>query len=38
LQKLQCGQHVDVLSLSSGDFEHEEHQRLEEIYQRIFLG
>ena len=38
LQKLRCGQHVDVLSLSSGDFEHEEHQRLEEEYQRIFLG
>src|SRR6266851_3775035 len=37
MQKLQCDQHVDVLSLSSGDFEHEEHQRLEEEYQRIFL-
>ena len=37
LQQLQCGQQVDVLSLSSGDFEHEEHQRLEEEYQRIFL-
>ena len=29
LQRLQCGQHVDVLSLASSDFEHE-HQRLEE--------
>ena len=38
LQKLQCGQHVDVLLLSSGDFEHEEQQRLEEEYQRIFVG
>ncbi len=37
LQQLQCGQHVDVLSLSSSDFEHEEHERLEEEYQRIFL-
>ncbi len=38
LQKLHCGQQVDVLSLSSGDFEHEERQRLEEEYQHIFLG
>ncbi len=38
LQKLQCGQRVDVLSLSSVDFEHEEHHTLEEEYQRIFLG
>ena len=37
LQQLQCGQHVDVLSLSSSDFEHAEHERLEEEYQRIFL-
>ena len=38
LQKLHCGQQVDVLSVSSGDFEHEEYRRLEEEYQRIFLG
>ena len=38
LQKLHCGQQVDVLSLSSGDFEHEGHRRLEEEYQRVFLG
>ena len=38
LQQLQCGQQVDVLALSSGDFEHEGHRRLEEEYQRIFLG
>ena len=38
LQKLQCGQQVDVLSVSSGNFEHEEYRRLEEEYQRIFLG
>jgi hypothetical protein len=37
LQKLQCGQQVKVVALSSGDSEHEEHQRLEEEYQRIFL-
>ena len=35
LQQLQCGQQVEVLSLSSGDFEHEGHRRLEEEYQRI---
>jgi hypothetical protein len=38
LQQLQCGQQVEVLSLSSGDFEHEGHRRFEEEYQRIFLG
>jgi hypothetical protein len=38
LQNLQCGQQVEVLSLSSGDFEHEGQGRLEEEYQRIFLG
>ncbi len=37
LQRLQCGQHVDVLSLCSGDLEREDHQRLEEEYQSIFL-
>jgi hypothetical protein len=37
LQQLQCGQQVKVVSLSSGDCEPEEHQRLEEEYQRIFL-
>jgi hypothetical protein len=38
LQQLQCCQRVEVLSLSSGDFEHEGHRRLEEEYQRVFLG
>ena len=38
LHKLHCGQQVDVLSLSSGDCQPEEHQRLEAEYQRIFLG
>jgi hypothetical protein len=37
LQRLRCGQHVDVLSLSSGDLEHEQHQKLEEEYQRVFV-
>ena len=37
LQKLQCGQQLKVVSLSSGDSEREEHKRLEEEYQRIFL-
>jgi len=36
LQKLQCGQQVDVQSLSSGDLEHEKHLKLEEEYQRVF--
>jgi len=38
LQQLHCGQQVEVRSLSSGEFEHEGHRRLEEEYQRIFLG
>ena len=38
LQALQCGQRVEVLSLSAGDFEREEHERLEEEYQRVFRG
>jgi len=37
LQTLQCGQEVEVLWLSAGGFEREEHQRLEEEYQRVFL-
>ena len=36
LQELNEGLHVDVLSLSSGDTEQEEHQKLEEEYQRVF--
>jgi len=38
LQTLKCGQQVDVLSVPSSDFEDEGYQRLEEEYQRIFLG
>ena len=37
LQKLTEGIRVDVLALSSGEREHEEHRRLEEEYQRVFL-
>jgi hypothetical protein len=35
--RLKRGQHVDVLDLSSGHYEGEEHQRLEEEYRHIFL-
>ena len=38
LQKLQCRQRVEVLSLSAGDFKREGHEKIEEEYQRIFLG
>ena len=38
LQKLKCGQQVDVVSLSSDDLEHEEHRALEKKYQRVFVG
>ena len=38
LQWLKCGQHVEVLSLCSGESREEEHQRHEEEYQRIFVG
>ena len=37
LQRLKCGQRVDVLDLSSGDCGSEEHQRLEEEYRHISL-
>ena len=37
LQRLKCGQRVDVLDLSSGHHEAEEHQRLEEEYRHIFM-
>jgi len=38
LQLLRCGQHVEVLSLCSGESREEEHQRREEEYRRIFVG
>ena len=37
LQRLKRGQRVDVLDLSSGHYEGEEHQRLEEEFRHIFL-
>ena len=37
LQCLRCGQHVDVLSLCSGENREEEHQRREEEYRWILL-
>ena len=37
LQELEEGMRVEVLSLSSGDHEHEAHLRLEEEYQHLFL-
>ena len=38
LQKLCCGEPVEVLHLSSASFEEEEHQRLEEEYRVIFAS
>jgi hypothetical protein len=38
LQRLRCGQRVNVLSLSSSEFEGEAHRRLEEEYRRFFVG
>ena len=38
LQRLKCGQRVDVLDLSAGHHEGEEHQSLEEEYRHIFLS
>ena len=38
MQKLRCSQQVDVLSLSSGDLQEEEHQKIEEEYRRIFAS
>ena len=37
LQRLTCGQRVDVLDLSSGHHEAEEHRRLEEEDRHIFM-
>jgi hypothetical protein len=38
LQRLRCGQQVDVLSLASGGFREEGHQKIAEEYSRIFVG
>ena len=38
LQRLRCGQRVEVLSLCSSESREEEHLRPEEQYRRIFVG
>ena len=38
LQRLRCGQRVEVLSLCSGESREDEYQRREERYRRIFVG
>ena len=38
LQRLRCGQRVEVLSLCSSESREEENQRREEEYRRIFVG
>ena len=38
LQRLRCGQQVEVLTLCSRESREEEHKRSEEEYRRIFVG
>ena len=38
LQRLGCGQQVEVLSLASGDIPERRHQWMEELYSRMFVG
>jgi hypothetical protein len=38
LQRLKCGQRVEVLSLCSDESREKEHERREEEYRRIFVG
>ena len=38
LQRLPCGQYVEVLSLATGDSQKEERRSIEEAYSRIFVG
>ena len=38
LQRLKCGQRVEVLSLFSDEGREKEHERREEEYRRIFVG
>jgi hypothetical protein len=38
LQRLRCGQRVDVLSLSSSEFDSGPQHRIEEEYRRVFIG
>ena len=37
LQKLGCGQQVEVLSLASGDIPEKRHRWMEELYSRMFV-
>ena len=38
LQRLGCGQQVEVLSLASGDIPEKRHRWREELYNRMFVG
>jgi len=38
LQKLDCSQQVEVLSLTSGDIPEKRHRWMEELYSRMFVG
>ena len=38
LQRLGCGQQVEVLSLASGDIPEKRHQWREKLYNRMFVG
>src|SRR5439155_22984755 len=38
LQKLGCGQQVEVLSLASGDIPEKRHRWMEELYNRMSVG
>ena len=38
LQRLGCGQQVEVLSLGSGDIPEKRHRWMEELYSRMFVG
>jgi hypothetical protein len=38
LQRLGCGQQVEVLSLASGDIPEKRHRWMEELYSRLFVG
>ena len=38
LQRLGCGQQVEVLSLASSDIPEKKHRWMEELYSRMFVG
>ena len=38
LQRLSCGQQVEVLSLASGDIPEKRHRWMQELYSRMFVG